>query len=128
MAKYWSAVDLLKQISLELGLPVQTTTVNVDNPQGSQLLAALNSGGNELLLYYPWEQLAALHTINLVANEDEYPLPPDWKYYRDQTQWDQTNQWPLCGPKSAAEWARIQTGVYVSIGLAYRIKGDKVCF
>ena len=127
-AKYWSAVDLLKQLSSELGLPVQTTVVNVDNPQGSQLLAALNSAGNELLNYYPWEQLAGPYSITLEADKDEYDLPADWAYFVDQTQWDVTNHWPLLGPKSAQEWAYLKGGIVASFPrMRYRVKRDKFC-
>jgi hypothetical protein len=127
-AKYWPAVDLLKQLSSELGLPVQTTVVNLDNPQGSQLLAALNSAGNELLNYYPWEQLAAPYSIVLEAGKGEYDLPEDWAYFVDQTQWDVTNHWPLLGPKSAQEWAYLKGGVVASFPrMRYRVKNDKFC-
>lgn len=126
--KYWSAVDLLKQLSMELGLPIQNTVVNVDNPQGSQLIAALNSAGNELLNYYPWEQLSAPFTINLEAGKDEYDLPRDWAYFVDQTQWDVTNHWPLLGPKSAQEWAYLKGGIVASFPkMRYRVKNDKFC-
>lgn len=126
--KYWPAVDLLKQLSMELGLPIQTTVVNADNPQGSQLLAALNSAGNELLQYYPWEQFSAPYQITLEAGKDEYDLPADWSYFVDQTQWDLTNHWPLLGPKSAQEWAYLSGGIVASFPrMRYRVKGDKFC-
>lgn len=127
--RYWSAVDILKQLSMELAIKVQNTVVNVDNPQGMQLLAALNSAGNELVLYYPWEQFAKQWEFPLVADQDEYPLPSDWRYFRDQSQWDRTNHWPLLGPKSAAEWAFLKGGIVASFPrMRYRVKNDKLCF
>ena len=127
--RYWSAVDILKQLSMELAIKIQNTVVNVDNPQGMQLLAALNSAGNELVLYYPWEQLAQQWEFPLVAGQDEYPLPADWRYFRDQSQWDRTNHWPLLGPKSAAEWAFLKGGIVASFPrMRYRVKNDNLCF
>jgi hypothetical protein len=92
-------------------------------------LAALNSAGNELLLYYPWEQLAKQWEFTLIPDQDEYPLPGDWRYFRDQSQWDRTNHWPLLGPKSAAEWAFLKGGIVASFPrMRYRVKNDKLCF
>lgn len=123
---YWSAVDILKQLSGELGIPVQTTVVSASNPQGSQLLAALNSAGNELLLYYPWAQFTKEWAFNTVAATDSYDMPNDWRYFRDQTQWDRTNHWPLMGPKSPQEWAWLKGGLVASFPRTrYRVVGNK---
>lgn len=122
---YWTAVDILKQLSGELGLPVQTTVVNSDNPQGSQLLAALNSAGNELQLYYPWTQFAKEWVFPTVVDVGAYPLPDDWRYFTDQTQWDRTNHWPLMGPKSPQEWAWLKGGIVASFPRTrYRVMGQ----
>lgn len=122
----WSAVDILKQLSAELGIPQQSTVVNVDNVQGSQLLAALNSAGNELLMYYPWEQFAGEFTFTTVLDQDQYALPTDWKYFIDQTQWDRTNHWPLLGPKSPQEWAYIKGSLVAPLPrIRYRVMKDK---
>lgn len=123
---YWTALAILKQLSGELGIPVQTTVVNVDNPQGSQLLAALNSAGNELLLYYPFAQFATEWSFNTVINTGSYDVPSDWRYFTDQTQWDRTNHWPLMGPKSPQEWAWLKGGIVASFPRTrYRVIGTK---
>jgi len=102
---YWNALKLLNQVAGELGLPQYTTVTGISDVQSVQLLALLNSAGNELQLYYPWEQFAKEWNFMTVANQGSFPLPDDWGYFTDQTQWDRTNHWPLLGPKSAQEWA-----------------------
>lgn len=125
--QYWSAVDILKQVSGELGLPVQTTVVSTDNVQGSQLLAALNSAGNELLMYYPWEQFVTEWVFDTVEDQGAYPLPSDWKYFTDQTQWDRTNHWPLMGPKSPQEWAWLKGGLIASFPrIRFRVSNNNL--
>lgn len=128
MSAYWSAVQILKQVSGELGLPQQTTVVDANNVQGSQLLSLLNSAGNELMLYYPWEQFKQEWVWPTVQDQDEYPLPQDWRYFVDQTQWDRTNHWPLLGPKSPQEWAWLKGGIVASFPrMRFRVKNNKFC-
>jgi len=127
MAKYWPALQLLNQITSELGLPTTSSIVGSIAVQSAQLLAMLNSAGNELLLYYPWEQFTKEWIITTVSGQGEYPLPDDWSYAKDQTQWDRTNHWPLIGPKSAQEWAWLKGGLLATAPrLRYRIMNDKL--
>ena len=127
MAKYWPALQLLNQVSAELGLPTASTISGTLAVQTAQLLAMINSAGNELLLYYPWEQFRAEWIITTVPGEGAYSLPDDWAYSLDQTQWDRTNHWPLIGPKSAQEWAWLKGGLLATAPrLRYRIMNNKL--
>ena len=105
MAQYWTALQTLTQVAGELGLPAPPTITGLSDTQSVQLLALLNSAGNELMLYYPWEQFMEEWVWDTVDGQGDYPLPEDWNYFTNQTQWDRTNHWPLLGPKSAQEWA-----------------------
>ena len=130
---YWNALDTLNQVAGEVGLPRMTTIVAGPDDQNSvqinQLLAALNSAGNEMLLYYPWEQFHREVEYQLVENQGRYDLPADWKYFIDQTQWDRTNHWPLLGPKSPAEWAWLKGGLLASFPrMRYRVMNNKLEF
>jgi len=125
-ATYWTAIDLLKQVAGELGLPRPTTVVGLEDVQSIQLLSLLNSSGNELQLYYPWEQFNKEWAFPTVAGQDAYSLPADWNYFKDQTQWDRTNHWPLLGPKSAQEWAWLKGSLVAALPRQrFRVSGDK---
>ena len=100
MARYWTALQTLNQVAAELGLPQAVTIADADSVQAVQLLAMLNSAGNEMVTYYPWENLKKEWTFDTSDGVGEYELPSDWCYNIDQTQWDRTNHWPLLGPKS----------------------------
>lgn len=113
MAQYWTALATLNQLAGELGLP-QYTTITSGAEQNTQLLAMLNSAGNELYTYYTWEQLLQEFPFSTVALQGDYTLPDDWGYFIDQTQWDRTNHWPLLGPKSPQEWAWLKGGLIAS--------------
>jgi len=124
---YWSALTVIKQVSGELGLPAPATLVT-DDPQVVQLTSLLNSAGNELNLYYPWQQFTKFMSLDTVHGQEGYPLPPDWLYFIDQTQWDNTNNGALVGPRSAQEWSRLRSGIGASLGMRYRVYQDKLMF
>jgi hypothetical protein len=126
--QYWPALKIVNQMFGELGLrPVQTLFAE-NEPQPTQAVAALNSAGNELLTYYAWQQFAREWEFDLVAGQGEYPLPPGWKYFIDQTQWDRTNHWPILGPKNPAEWAWLKGGLVASFPrMRYRVKDNNFC-
>lgn len=126
MANYWTTLQVLNQISGELGLTRTASVSGLVEVQAIQLLALLNSSGNELMLYYPWEQFHKEWVFNTVLDQGDYDLPSDWNYAVDQTQWDRSNHWPLLGPKSAQEWAWLKGGLLsVAPRLRFRIQENK---
>jgi hypothetical protein len=127
MAQYWTAIDVLKQVTGELGLPQIPTVTGLADVQSIQLLSLLNSAGNELMLYYPWEQLTAEWVFQTINGLGEYDLPADYNYFTDQTQWDRTNHWPLLGPKSPQEWAWLKGSLVAALPRQrYRIQNHKL--
>jgi hypothetical protein len=112
---YWTAIDVLKQVAGELGLTRPATVVGIEDVQSVQLLSLLNSAGNELMMYYPWAQFSEDWVFQTVVDQGGYPLPDDWLYFRDQTQWDRTNHWPLLGPKSPQEWAWLKGSLVAAL-------------
>jgi hypothetical protein len=126
MAQYWTAIQVLKQVAGELGLPAPQSVTGLDNVQSIQLLSLLNSAGNELMLYYPWEQFIKEWEFFTEVDKDTYDLPTDYNYFRDQTQWDRTNHWPLMGPKSAQEWAWLKGSLVAPLPrLRFRISDNQ---
>jgi hypothetical protein len=112
---YWSAVDILKQVAGELGLPRPATITGIEDVQSVQLLSLLNAAGNELLMFYPWAQFTKEWSWNTVPGQGDYDLPDDWSYFADQTQWDRTDHWPLLGPKSPQEWAWLKGSLVAAL-------------
>lgn len=124
---YWSALQVLSQVAGELGLPRPATITGLTDVQSVQLLSLLNASGNELQLYYPWEQFVREFLVTTVNGQDQYNLPADLAYFTDQTQWDRTNHWPLLGPKSPQEWAWLKGALVAALPRQrYRISNDKL--
>ncbi len=121
---YWTAEQVLKQATGELGLPQAPATS--DSPGSVQGWALLNAAGNDLVQLYPWGQLLKEWDFTTTADEGEYPVPADWSYFIDQTQWDRTDHWPLLGPKSPQEWAWLKGGLLAAAPrMRYRVMDNK---
>ena len=128
MAAYWTTSEIVNQAAGELGLNKYNTVVDTVD-QSVLLLSLLNSAGNDLVTYYPWEQLVKEWTFTTTPNVDFVALPADLRYFTNQTQWDRTNHWPLLGPKSPAEWAWLKGSFVASLPrMRYRILGDQLKF
>jgi hypothetical protein len=129
--QYWAALDIVNQVAGEVGQSRVTTMFapeDTNEVQSIQMLAALQAAGNELLLFYPFEQFARTLTFSFVVGQGSYALPADWAYFIDQTQWDRTNMSPLMGPKSAAEWAWLKGAAPAPSGTRYRVMANKLEF
>lgn len=126
MARYWTTKQIVNQVALELGLTPVLSVVTQSDVQTLQLMALLNSAGNELMLYYPWEQFRKEWTLVTEIGKGSYDLPSDWNYALDQTQWDRTNHWPLLGPKTAQEWAWLKGGLLATAPrMRFRVYDNK---
>jgi hypothetical protein len=117
---YWTAGQIIKQATGELGLPYGVAQSN--NSGTVQAWAILNAAGNDLVQFHPWQQLLKEWSITTVANQGGYPLPADWSYFLDQTVWDRTDHWPMLGPKSPQEWAWLKGGLLAAAPrMRYRV-------
>lgn len=118
----------------EMGLVRPAEAVASQDITVQQMVALLNRAGNDLVIGYPWQHLTKEYTFNtstatLAADGKTLiaPLPSDWSYFLDQTQWDRTNHWPLAGPKTAQEWQWLKSGI-LSSGprIRYRVVGNNL--
>lgn len=124
---YWTALQVLTQVAGELGLTRPASIISATDVQSNQLLALLNSGGNELQTYYPWEQFAKEWNFTTVPDQPGYDVPDDYNYFTDQTQWDRTNHWPLLGPKSPQEWAWLKGSLVAQLPrIRYRVQNNEL--
>lgn len=70
--EYWTALRILDQVASELAIARPTSITGASDAQSVQLLALLNSAGNELYTYYPWEQFLKEYTFTTQVGIDEY--------------------------------------------------------
>jgi hypothetical protein len=122
-----TVLGVIQQAASEMGLPRPVEAVANSDTTVEQLVALLTAAGTEIVLGYPWEQLTKEFVFITQENDPNYPLPTDWSYFLDQTQWDRTNHWPLLGPKTAQEWQWLKGGL-LSSGprIRYRVVGGQL--
>ena len=129
-----SVLWVIQQAMIEMGLPKPLQVTASADVTVQQMLALLNRAGADMVIGYPWEQLTKEYVFNTstavpAADGKTFivPLPSDWSYFLDQTQWDRTNHWPLLGPKTAQEWQWLKGGL-LSSGprIRYRVVGGNI--
>jgi hypothetical protein len=126
MAEARTALWVIQQSMVEMGLPKPNEAVTSPDATVQQMVALLNRAGTDMVIGFPWEQLIKQWIITTEEGVSEYAMPSDWNYFIDQTQWDRTNHWPLLGPKTAQEWQWLKGGL-LSSGprLRYRVVSAK---
>jgi hypothetical protein len=107
-----------------VGLPEPTLVVTSTDRQVKQLLSIVYRVGNDLL-NFEWPRLVKTHSITLVDGQTSYEMPSDYDAELTQTHWDSSNNNPLIGPLSPAEWQALQNGTVSlsSFERGYRIFG-----
>jgi hypothetical protein len=114
-----TALWIIQQASGELGLPVPQFVTSIPTETGQQMLALLNSAGNDLLSNAQWEELTKEYNFTTVLNQGAYPLPSDYNFFIDSTGWDNTNRWPLLGPVSVQEWNALIAAKVTAVSRTY---------
>lgn len=124
-----TALQIVQQAAAELGLPVPVTVYQSREQTAVQMLALLNSCGNELMVSFQWEHLLKLANITTVAGQSRYDKPSDFGWMINQTLWDQANRRPVVGPQSPQSW-QILTNALLGTGpfSRYRVQGNMLEF
>lgn len=120
-----NTLTIIQQVMGELGLGVPSSITSIDT-NVTQMVALLNACGTELSTYFPWQELVKEWQVPIVVGQEWVPLPTDYFYFVDRTQWDRTNHWPLLGPRTASEWQWLKGGL-LSTGprMRYRVYQNK---
>jgi len=103
------ASQILNRVAAEVGIAPIEAPLSSQDPFFVQLKYLLNTAGEELMQAYPWELLVRSHQIVTQAGDSgEYPMPDDFGYVLNQTEWDRTNNVPMGGPLSAQDWTYLK--------------------
>jgi len=124
-----TALWVIQQAEMELGLPVSPVMAGSNEATATQLQALLNSAGYELSSNYQWEELNRDYIFDTVDGQDSYDLPDDYNYFIDSTGWDRSNRWPLLGPVSQQEWqAVVAWKVKAVLRTYYKVQNKQITF
>ncbi|TXH58980.1 MAG: hypothetical protein E6Q97_00795 [Desulfurellales bacterium] len=117
-------LDMLQNVSNELGLPEVTSVIGSTNRTVRQLLALAQRTVREARTRYEWPKLMRQHTITLQDGVDSYPFPADYDRQVFRTHWNTNRKWELIGPISPQEWGIRTNGIIVTTPRQhFRVKG-----
>ena len=118
LARIGTAAQVINKAALEIGLTPQIDPFSSPDDSFRQLVAFLNTCGDELAGVYPWEFLTKQHQIVTVNDPDalpdpivdtgDYPLPSDFLFMINQSGWERANRVPLFGPLSSQDWTYLE--------------------
>jgi len=117
-----TAIQIIKQASAELGLPIPVEAAASREQQAQQMLALLNACGNELVRSAEWQFLRKTATITLIDGQSEYPLASDFSKLMNQTLWETGNIYSVVGPVSGRQWAYLTNSVTLAPQYCFIIK------
>jgi hypothetical protein len=108
-----------------LNIPAQSSYAGSTGPAALQYLSLFEFIGNNLRNRpFNWPQLKRGYTFTTETDERRYQLPGDFYRLLNSTQWDTTNQWPMLGPISDANYTMREFAVVSqSTFKAYRLLG-----
>jgi hypothetical protein len=117
-------LDMLQNVSNELGLPEVTSVIDSTNRTVRQLLALANRTIREARTRYTWPKLMQQHSITLETGVDSYPFPVDYDRQVFRTHWNTNRKWELVGPISPQEWGIRTNGIITTAPRQhFRMKG-----
>lgn len=99
-----SLLTVVQNASVAIGLDEPSLVIGSTETQVKRLLRLLYEVGDEVIRTYDPNELIKTHTITLVASQNTYALPGDFRRAIFQTHWDNTSDTPLVGPMSAQKW------------------------
>lgn len=116
-----TAISIVNDALIELGLPAVTVGAVGYDTNAQQAVAMLNSLGDELIRVHDWQFLE--QTVQFIADgvSDAYPLPQDFGRTVNQTQWSISDKRPMQGPDSPQVWSWNQYGI-AAVGVYYRYR------
>ena len=142
MARFSTANDIINRVAVEVGLNADTDPVASTDETYIQMLALLDSLGQELVNLHNWQGLKSFidATTNATSFDTQlgsgvtigtggiYDLPDDFDHMIDQTGWDRTNRVSLGGPLSSQDWSYLagRDLVSQSIYASFRLVDNKL--
>lgn len=128
ITRFATAGDLINRVAVAIGLNKTVDPFASQDPAFIQLCTLINECGQELVQKNAWQKITAVKEFTTQAGDTGvYPLPDDFAYMIDQTNWQQGvpgSAYPLLGPASAQGWSYLVASEIYSITIYawFRIK------
>jgi len=130
IAQAHSLLTIVQRHCQRTGLPVPTTVYGTSDPQVQQIMGLLEEEGGDLAARGAWEGITREATHTTTAAEDQGAITTiaasGFKYIKNQTIWDRTDNLPVLGPLDSGDWQALKGMASTSPRYQFRIRGGKL--
>jgi len=112
------------------GIPAPASVLGTTDPQVKQIRAILEEEGNDLASRGSWQEITLEASHTSLALEDQGAISTiasnGFRYIKNETIWDRTDQLPILGPLDSSEWQAMKAIASTGPRYRYRIRGGKL--
>lgn len=127
-----TALSIIQAVAPRFGIAVPSIAASSTDLNITQLVAFLNEDGQELAARHNWQALTQEATFVTVATESQGSIltlaGSALSRITNETMWNRTQQRPVFGPKSPAEWQQLKAQLVQGPWQQYRIRGNALLF
>jgi len=123
---------IVQNVASMVAFPVPSDPAGSEDPAVQQMVQAANMAGIELLTMYEWQELIKNYQVAIQADtsgqtEKAYNLPEDFFDWIDQTNWNQTTQFPSLGPVSPQMWQQLLIRTTLpTLSFYWQVRGNQI--
>lgn len=121
-------LTIIQKVCTRSGLPIPASAVGSTDIRVLQMIGLLEEEGNDLSSRHDWSNLTIEASLTTTATEDQGSIdticPTGFRYIRNNTIWDRTDQLPIWGPLEGQEWQALKAISNVGPRYRYRIRGN----
>lgn len=126
-------LSIVQDAADEIGIPPPQTVVENTDPNVTQLLRMVTRHGRWLLARHDWQDLLDEGRLTATGAEDEGSMATitqdtEWLYVVPGTMFNRTQNKPIHGPMTPAQWQREQATTGSLLDSHFRIRGSQLLF
>lgn len=120
-------LSLIIKFCRRTGIPIPATVFGSSDNQILQIMALLEEEVNDLASRHTWQGLTQEASHTTIASEDQGDidtLDPGFRFIRNNTIWDTTDELPVLGPLSGSQWQAIKAVLANGPRFQFRFRGN----
>lgn len=122
-------LTLVQKFCRRIGAPNPATVFGSSDKKILQIIGLLEEEVNDLASRHTWQGLNREAVHNTIAAEDQgdiNTLDPGFRFIRNNTIWDTTDQLPVIGPLNGQQWQALKAVGNTGPRFQFRFRGDRL--